>query len=358
MAGSLGNAVQYENQTYKIEKRVFFTGSGALQRGLGLCYNRDYNHGSGGAASDNEGRRDVWAELPTRANNMNFAGVTDQGYDAVTGGRWIVIYEPGSVCDVAIGADTVVNTGRLTCSCTVGDQGRFSFTGVKGRGSFVPYQTNASGRLADQVDGGTDAFDATGLILTTADTGELEVGDWIFVIAGEDDATNKVTPTAGPLEITALVEDTTITIGTSQADGGTMEASWYGMSNNQTALGLLEDGEESGLVQWITPENGALSAPNIPSINGVTILHGGFTPSADATYTLADGTQYGQRKTFLLTAALGSNDFLATVTNGITFDGSTALQTFEMDAASEVITLEWNGAAWRLLAAQSTIALT
>ncbi len=332
------NPTLYQKQGVLIPKEVFFATNVKIYKGQGLCYNRDV-----GTAADADGSRDHQVELPTTSNNLNFAGVAAHTYKGRVGGRTITIYEPGSVCQVAIGSDTVVNTGRLTCSCSVGDQGRFAFQGQPGRGSMIPLQTVAAGQLYEQSDGGTDAFDSTGLILTVAATSDLSVGDWLFVLAGEDDNTNAITPTAGPLIITAL-SSTTITIGTSQSDGGTMEPTYYAQrAGGVTCLAYLETGQESGLNEYLTPANGAVTA----MVGGTTWLHGGFTPSADSTFTLADAVRDGMRKVFRLNGTLGSNDFLVTVTTGTKLDGSTTLANFEMDAANDSIVLDWGVDAWR-----------
>lgn len=340
------NDTLYESQTQKISRRVFYEGSDALLRGLGMCYNRDYTV-SGGAATDNEGRRDKRVERPTNANSRNFAGVVDQGYDAVTGGQWIIIYEPGSVADVAIGDDVVINTGIITCSCSVGDSGRFVLGGLPGRGSAVPLQTNASGTLASvKLGTASDAFDTTGLILTVSgSTGALAVDDDIYIVAGEDDNTNSVTPTAGPHKITAIVADTTITIGTAQSDGGTMEASWYGMSGNQTALCYLQDGPgESGLHQWVQITNGA-SATVTPT--GMTFIHaGGAAAGANTTTTLADAYP-GELKGYFMKGLPTTEDYVVTITNGDQFDGTTALATLTFDADTDLSLLRMGIDRWR-----------
>lgn len=125
----MDNAVLYAKQARTYPRRVYFNASLALVRGMGLCYDRDY-----GAAADPEGRRDKHVDLPTAENNMWFAGVTVRAYAAKVGGQWVEIFEPGSVCPVAVGINTVVKDTLLTCSITGGPATGVTATGTHDAG--------------------------------------------------------------------------------------------------------------------------------------------------------------------------------------------------------------------------------
>jgi hypothetical protein len=77
-------------------------------------------------------------------------------------------------------------------------------------------------------------------------------------------------------------------------------------------------------------------------VGGTTFLCGGYTMAADSTCVLADGIKEGQLKAFACLGALGTQDYLITVTSGLKRAG-TALATLELDAAGEFATLQWFG---------------
>jgi len=122
--------VNYQDQPFYKVKRVFFTGTTAITKGYGLCYDRDYDDGSDDAdAADAWGKRDKAVAVPSATNNNAFAGVAVRSYDANANGQWIDIYEPGSVCQVYIG-DSSATIGELNFVCCLGgasaNAGRFS----------------------------------------------------------------------------------------------------------------------------------------------------------------------------------------------------------------------------------------
>jgi hypothetical protein len=89
------------------------------------------------------------------------------------------------------------------------------------------------------------------------------------------------------------------------------------------------------------------------TVNGFSLVGLSYikaqTISGNATYTLADGSYYGQRKAFELGGALSTNDLVITVTNGIQADDSTALTTVTMDASGDTTVLEWLGDKWKVV---------
>lgn len=119
---------------------VWFNGSGALKEGQGVCYNWDY-----GTAATAEPRRYNEVELPTILNARHFAGVAARNYAAVTGGQFIEIFLPGSVCNIWSTVSNTIGVGLSTCIAndddTTGQEGFFGEAGFEGAGSAVPLQT-------------------------------------------------------------------------------------------------------------------------------------------------------------------------------------------------------------------------
>lgn len=119
-----------------ITKWVWFESDDALAEGEAVCYNRDY-----GTITDSDARRVNHVEPPTTSNAQWFAGVSANAYSANTGGQFVEIYCPGSVCNILVAVSTVRNQGLLTFDLTSGVEGQFLRTGMVGRGSAIPLQT-------------------------------------------------------------------------------------------------------------------------------------------------------------------------------------------------------------------------
>jgi len=117
---------------------VWFEGSTALLEGQAVCYNWDY-----GTASEADARRFNRVEVPSVTNAQYFAGVASRPYAARSGGRFIEIYKPGSICNVLSRADSTIGVGRLTFEITgtTATNGSFRYEGLEGEGSCVPLQT-------------------------------------------------------------------------------------------------------------------------------------------------------------------------------------------------------------------------
>jgi len=129
-------------------------------------------------------------------------------------------------------------------------------------------------------------------------------------------------------------------------------------------LARLEVGSQSGGVEVVTLA--AAGGATVCMVGGVSYIVG-TSISADATFTLADGTLSGQRKAFsVITTAVTTNNFVVTVTSGIQGIANavptTALATITMNALAEETVLEWAGVAsaaglWRVVfTAGSTLA--
>jgi len=347
------DTTRHEAGLRKFPRRVFFTGSTALEKGVGLCWDRDY-----GTAANVEKERDNYVELPDLTNGLRFAGVTARAYKAVTGGQWVIIYEPGSVCEIALACDVTVNSGLTTCIAASGAPGRFGHAGLPGRGSAVPLQT-VTGMLESDFTGAS-ALDTTGKILTdssaTFETNEVAAGDKVFILGVENDGTDSGTP--GEYEVASVDSETQLTLtAAASTTGGTMQCSYFVVSGNPVALALLQGSlycEESGLIDYVMPPNTGHASNDTFACSpyGVTYLLGGFTSATQvARETLADGTYIGQRKGFYCLGAVGGSYDITVdlATAGLQADGSTAMVGLTFDAADEEAYIEWNGI-WRELA--------
>lgn len=118
------------------------------------------------------------------------------------------------------------------------------------------------------------------------------------------------------------------------------------------AVGLyhayLFDGQEDlGLYQELV--TGASGAVTITK-EGVTSIDSSAA-TGGLTATLADGTYFGQKKGYYVTAVHGTpQDLVVTVTSGLQNDGSnTALATITLNAVGEYAFLEWLGTEWQLI---------
>lgn len=126
----------YNKQSRQYIEWVWFTGSTALKEGQGVCYDWDY-----GTATDPDGRRCNFVELPSITNARFFAGVAKNNYAAKSGGQLIEVCRPGSYCNILSKASTTIGVGRLTCEAGGTYAGYFRYTGFAGEGSAVPLQT-------------------------------------------------------------------------------------------------------------------------------------------------------------------------------------------------------------------------
>ncbi len=105
-------------------------------------------------------------------------------------------------------------------------------------------------------------------------------------------------------------------------------------------LAHLEEGDQSGLVEVVTPAAGAITC----MVGGVTYL-AAATIGSNATFTLADGTIPGQRKAFHALGTMTTSNVVITVTSGLQNDGATALATITFTGACSTheSVLEWSG---------------
>lgn len=106
-------------------------------------------------------------------------------------------------------------------------------------------------------------------------------------------------------------------------------------------LAYLHDGPQSGGIEVVTPPTTGTAITLM--VGGVTYLIGTVAiGSADATFTLADGTYSGQKKAFVCEGTYSSNDVEVTVTSGLLADGATNLATVSFNADLEEMELTWH----------------
>ena len=328
------------------EKWVYFTGTASTtyDQGIGLCYNRDY-----GTAANVDWERDQRVEVPSTSNNRDFAGVLAEKVvmSANQTSKWVKIYEPGSVCKFKAGANTVVNVPYLTCLAGGGDNTSvFLAKGFLGRGSVLPLQTNTT--LLESVQDGTGSLATDGYTLTVSDSSDWTVGqDRIIVLASENEGSSKIAE-VGNYEITTLTSGTEVVINggvsicTATPDGALTCSYIVVDGDNDLVEGYLYDGEESGLITWVSPPN-AGDTDYAQMAGGVHYINGGLTLTADFDFDLADGTIYGEKIGFILMGTL--TNYVMTLdldTTGYKLAGTKDLtEVLTMDAAADTSFLQW-----------------
>ena len=109
-------------------------------------------------------------------------------------------------------------------------------------------------------------------------------------------------------------------------------------------LVMLEDGEQSGLVERLTPWTGVEAEAKVFMVGGVSYFSGSADDSGAKTFALADGTKVGQRKGFFCSVVLNSDTLVVTpASTGVRLDGSTTLASFTMETAQDAIIVKWSG---------------
>lgn len=341
------NEARHISQAMKKQKVVYLAGTASTTyyKGEGVAYNRDY-----GTATEREGERDSRVEILTQSNNLRFAGVLDSNvsFSANETLKRCVINEPGSVCDVAIGSDTVVDTTILTALAACGAPGRFRSDAAAelGRGCALALQTTTAAVTGESIDG-TAVVNGTAVVDTGLFT-DAVAGDELVIMASATSA-GAAGATAGIYTIATVTDDDNAVLSTS-ASSAASEFAGFVMSpratDNATCLAYLYDGKESGLIEWIECLNNAASQS---MVGGCTHILGGVTlASGDCTSTLADGTVPMQSKGFVLHGALTTQDYLLTVTSGLQSDGSSTLANLEFDADGDMARLDWFASEWQV----------
>lgn len=312
----------------RIPEFVWYDGTDALVKGEGMCYDI-----TRGVSTSKDGSRGNYVVKPDGNTNQQFAGVVARNYSAQSTGQLVEIYNPGSICEVAIGIDCTLGGDVITCMAN--GVPRFAGNGKLGRGSAVPLQT--SDEIVLRSIDGSDTLSSDGKTLL-CDTTNIEAGDKVVFLGG-------VTP--GRYTVNKVISGSTLEL-TEQADtsGDVKQVAFYVYRNNPTVTARLLTGEESGLIEYITPPS-AGGAVEIMA-GGVSVVLGGITLAANVTTTIADGNAVGMDKTLVCSGDLTSNSFVATLaTAGIQMDGSTALTTITVNGAGQIASLTWYGV-WQL----------
>jgi len=348
-----------QNSYYKdgnaIKESVWYEGTDALKRGEGVCYDSDY---VGDGATEADGRRCSYVERATSSNNMDFAGTADSTYPASSVPQLITINVPGSkFVPVAIGVDTVLDTGLLTF-CVNGkyskgaaggdgsEGGRFYTGKNKGRGSAVPRQTVTA--VLEAFMDGTGSLDTTGLVLTVADAGDTAEDDIVVLLGGEDEGTSKTVIPGNYTVSSVSGNDITLTSSAVAATpGAALTCTGYVYTGNPVAMCDLLDGEESGGIEFINlPNAGGDTQPYM--VGGLSYVCGGLTLANDAECELAQGSLPGDKKTFICLGAMATSDVVVDlVSAGLQLDGSTALAEINaIAAAGDACYLQFQGVKW------------
>jgi hypothetical protein len=133
----------HENVAKEDIRKVFFSGTGALAAGKGVCYDLTaVTTDTGETAADAWGKRGKIVALPTSANIGQFAGVAAKSYAANANGQWIEVYAPGAAALILTKVNAVVGVTNLVLSTVVDATQGFWIAGVgKGKGSCVTMQT-------------------------------------------------------------------------------------------------------------------------------------------------------------------------------------------------------------------------
>jgi hypothetical protein len=345
------NLINYRKQPH-IEKAMFvYLGTEALKKGHGMCFDLDYvTTETGETATDKFGARGLQVvEKPSVSNNMAFAGVLTQDYPARSTGMQIVeLALPGSCAEIAVAIATTINATRLSCVAGSGMAGKFTTGALPGRGMALALQTRAAAAgavIGASLDGTTVYATATKTVTKAALFTNAAVGDKIYVVAGE-------AVTVGEYTIVEKTSNDAVVVDAAISTTNSAKIAVYVISGNPTVLAYLYDGDESGLREYKTPTG---SGKEAAMVGGYTEWMGTLTPSADDVPPLAAGLFIGQKKAYLLNAALGGNDIVVTpAAAGVQLDGATALNTMELDGANDFSLLEWNGLKWQLKANSGT----
>lgn len=352
------NAVQYESQARTFRRRVFFTGTTALKKGYGVCYDRDR-----GTAASADGARDVNVELPSTSNNMWFAGVTAMSYDANPSGQWIEIYEPGSVCEIAVSVATTVGTTVLTCNANV-EPGRFAARGFNGRGTALALQTLANATATTDLNVPVHSL-LTGVNTTITNAGVLTnsdspftyaaIGDTAVIFGGAKVSDAAVGVVAGAYTATATNNTTTVSCGaTASTVAGTCAYAVY--RGNPLVMAYLQTGDESGLVSWSSSGGSGAAITPAAMAGGTTYLAcGGITSANAGTSALGNGSGLINRKRFVL-CGTAVTSALAVASSVMYKPTGAATATVTPNVAAGTADLVWTGTSWYFAGGYSALA--
>ena len=160
MGGDPSQFVSY-GKSASPTKRVFCSYTAAMSAGYPTCYDFDsvntYQNvtSSSITLSTAADSRRLVVEKPSVYNNLHFAGVLADNYTANTGGQWVQIYPPGSICNIKLAASVAdvhpevsasgLNSGQIL-TFGVG-KWYFKKAGLPGTGSATVLQNMSAANL-------------------------------------------------------------------------------------------------------------------------------------------------------------------------------------------------------------------
>jgi hypothetical protein len=365
------NLTNYIDRKYENLADFVYTGTAELKRGHGMCFDFDkVTTTTKQTATDPWGRRgQVQVEVPSASNANRFAGVLTQNYKADPNGKLKIIQlaMPGGCAMVAQRIISTIGIGRMTCivDSTAGNgiSGAFGYGGLPGRGSAVPLQTLAAATggdlaISDLGMGSDGVYSAvtglTTITLTGAGTAmgfltvAVDASDYeCTVVEGATAAEGATRANLGVYPVVQAVTANTFTVLGNTGDAGMMV---FLTKLNLLKLAYLEDGVESGLSDYVCPNNAA-ARQFVLNQGGTTFICGAgiTTLSGDSTVnTLADpitigGSRGAVLKAFNVLSTLVTSDYIVTVTSGLQADIATGLATAVFDTAADEVVLEWMG---------------
>lgn len=348
----------HQHAAKTILKSVILPANVALKRGEGCCYQVDFTD-SQYAATDKAFERDQRIVRCTPTYAGHFAGVAAETYEARPYPRQVTIFEPGSVCEIlCFGASPLavaVTVGQQTCcSCGEGDRGAFSRPSVSGgRGTATILQgANAAIVVAQEGDSrycswSTATNQLVDDVVGTGIFAGVEVGDLVHILSGGSSSSSAAGHQAAPgvYTVTAVGDDDlSVTLSSSIATLDLTCVFFIITRGYPTVLAKLNDGEESGLQQWIQLENTAF--PVSISECGTNYVGGNQKLAADVTVQLGVTNRFCDpqvpKVAFHLHGALTTADFVVAVDGAAacaTYDGASPVVDFELDGNFDTLVL-------------------
>ena len=382
------NLTAYINSFYENVDEFIYRGTAALKKGHGMCFDLDYlTTTTLQTATDPWGARGLkTVEVPSPSNANRFAGVLMADFPADADGkvRTVRLAQPGGCAMVAQRVISTVGITRLTCIVdqTAGDgvSGAFGHGGLRGRGSAIALQTLAAATSGDLALTNTTgvatgvyssstglttvtlpgAGTALGYLTTAVDADNYE----LTVVGGAVAGTGHATTGRATEGVYPVVQATGADTFTVTGNTGDAAMTTFLTKINLLKLVYLEDGEESGLSEYVTPKVSTASQ-FVLAQGGITFVVGGLELAGDCTAILADpitigGLGDGARKAIQALGTLTTSSYLVTVTSGLKLAGS-ALTNLDFLTAGDFSMLVWHGnygngtaGLWKALAGTAT----
>jgi len=358
----LRNLTNYEKQAGMSKGLFVYRGSTALKKGYGMCFDLDYyTSETDQAVTDNwEGRGMKTVEKPTQSNNMAFAGVLTQDYPSTAGRTQLVeLALPGGCALVAGIIATTINSTRLSCvvpsalqatSGYIDCAGLWAHAGLPGKGSAVALKTNTDGTdlpWENDLVGNASFATATGTVTASNLFTYAAADDVVWVLAGG--IANAAL--AGKYYIKTRTSASAVILATTKGgdavtdittNGGILAIAVISAAEPLTLV-YLNDGDESGLIEYDVPVTGATTNP---MVGGWTNLIGNVTLAAAHVPPLVDGLFPGMKKTVKLHGTLTTGYYQITPASlGNQPDGSIVV-VGELEDSLDQCDLEYTGQKW------------